>query len=195
MAAGDSIVSICNSAMIALGEDLIVSLQDSTKRAILLANRYDPVRRSVLRQHPWKCATQQVQLALSTYAPLVVYDFAYQLPADYLRFLDLPDNDGAKWEIGQDVVAGQLLLTNEQAPLAGLYIRDLTDPTRFDAELVDVLALALAIDLCEPLTQSLSKMQSLQGRLKVVQETAYLTESDEASSDEWDDDVWLRSRR
>jgi hypothetical protein len=195
VAAGDSIVSIVNTAMIALGEDPIVSLSDTTKRAILANTRYDPVRRAVLRGFPWPCAKQQANLALSTFKPLVTYDFAYTLPVDCLRFIDLPDNDRALWEVGQDASAGQLLLTNEVAPLAGVYIRDLTDPTRFDSLLVDVLALELAIDLCEPLTQSTSKIQGLTARLEAKRPIAQLTSSDEESSREWDEDIWLRARR
>lgn len=195
MAAGDSIVSIVNSALIALGEDPIVSLGDPTKRAILANIRYDPVRRAVLRSFPWPCATQAVSLALSSYSPVVTYDFAYSLPADYLRFLDLPDSDGALWEVGQDAIAGNLLLTNEVSPLAGIYVRDLADPSRFDSLLVDVLALELAIDLCEPLTQSAGKLQQLQTRLAEKRPSAQLASSDEQSSKEWDEDIWLRSRQ
>ncbi len=197
MASGDSIVSICNSALIALGEDLITSISppDQTKRAILLAERYDPVRRSVLRNFPYKCAKQATTLALSTYVPPVTWDYAYSLPADCLRFYDLPDNDGAHWEIGQDAMAGGLLLTDEAPPLSGVYIRDLTDPTRFDPMLVDVLALELAIDLCEAITGSTTKLQGLRQRLAEKMGNAQLADSDQQSSDEWDDDVWLRSRR
>jgi hypothetical protein len=195
VAAGDSIVSICNSAMSWLGEDPIVSLTDATKRAILLSNRYDPVRRRVLREHPWKCAKQQVTLALSTYVPLVTYDFAYALPADCLRFWDLPDNDQAEWEVGQDAAAGRLLFTNEEAPLCGVYIYDLTDPTRMDAELVDVLALELALDLVGPLTEDKGKEDRIVAKLKDKKAAAKLVNADEASSKEWDEDIWLRARR
>lgn len=195
MAAGDSVVSICNSALIALGEDLITSLNDQTKAAILLATRYDPVRRAVLRSFPWPCAKQQTQLAPSAFKPLVTYDYAYGLPADCLRFLDLPDNDQAEWEATQDATYGPLLLTSEVAPLYGVYIRDLTDTTRFDSLLVDVLALELAIDICEPLTQSTNKLQSLTARLNAKRPVAQVTSSDEASAREWDEDIWLRARQ
>ena len=195
MAAGDSIVSIMNGACIALGEDPITSPGDQTKRAILLSARYDPVRRAVLRAFPWPCAKQAVNLALTTYAPPVTYDYAYALPADCLRFLDLPDNDQALWEVGQDATYGDLLLTNEIAPLAGVYIRDLTDCTRMDSLLIDVLSLELAADVCEELTQSQAKLQTIMTRLNAKRPVAQVAASDEESSREWDEDIWLRARR
>ena len=195
MAAGDSIVSICNRALIALGEDPIVSLQDDTKGAILCGQLYDPVRREVLQNHPWQCATQSANLALTSFVPLTVYDYAYALPADCLRFLNLPDNDLANWEVGQDATLGRLLLTNEPPTLAGTYIRDLTDPTEFEPLLAKSIALALAVELCEPLTQSTAKLNMLSQRLEKTQNDGRLASSDEAASREWDEDIWLRARR
>jgi hypothetical protein len=195
MAAGDSIVSIMNAALIALGEDLIVSPTDQTKRAVVLNNRFHPVRRRVLREFPYDSAKQQIQLTLSTYSPPVTYDYAYALPADCLRFWDLPDNDQAEWEVGQDATAGPLLFTNEVTPLYGVYIRDLMDPTRMDSLLVDVLGLELAIDTCEAITQSTAKLNDIKGRLADIKPVSQLVSSDEASAKEWDEDVWLRARR
>lgn len=195
MATGDSMVSIMNGALFYLGEDPIASPGDATKRAIILSQRYDPVRRAMLRGFPWPCAKQAINLPLSTYAPPVTYDYAYALPADCLRFLDLPDNDMALWEVGQDATAGQLLLTNETPPLAGTYIRDLTDPTRFDSLFVAVFELKLAEDTCEALTQSTQKLTNIRQALGQKELVAQLTSSDEQSSRELDEDIWLRSRR
>src|SRR4051812_49288353 len=84
MAAGDSIVSICNLALIALGEDQISSLDDPYKRAILCAALYDPTRRALLRAGKWNFARKQMQLAASATAPLFDYGNAYPLPADFI---------------------------------------------------------------------------------------------------------------
>jgi len=190
MALGDSIVSICNIALFALGEDPIVSLEDNTKRAILCNGRYDDVRRAVLRSHPWPCAKVQALLAASATPPLFTFANAYPLPADFIRMVDLPENDEAVWEI-----QGNALLTDEDAPLQLVYVRDLTDPTLFDPLLVHTIAYALGVELVEPLAQDGSKLQRLAAMLNDKGETARLVASQGDSPREWDEDVLLRSRR
>ena len=190
MAAGDSPVSICNGALIALGEDLITSLNDNTKRAILCLARYDVVRRRVLRDHPWHCAKTRVNLAADVNPPAFGYNFSYTLPADCLRVLDLPENDMAEWK----VEAGKLL-TDEIPPLSVLYIRDLSDCTMFDAGLVQYLERERAVELAEPLTQSPDKEQRMAQKAEQVRSDVELDNAQEGSSQEWDEDVLLRSRR
>jgi len=189
MAAGDSIVSICNIALIALGESAIVSLQDPYKRAILCNARYDQVRREVLRAHPWNCAKRRAQLAANATAPAFGFSAAFPLPGDYIRLAELPDWDDPKYAVED----GQLL-GDFTAPLNLIYIYDLQDPTRFDPLLVAALGYALAAELAEPLCQDTSKQQSMLKLLQGKLDLAKLVSSQENSSPEFDDDVLLRSR-
>jgi hypothetical protein len=193
MAQGDSITSICNAAMIHLGEDLIVSAfpPDNSKRAILCNQRYDPVRRRVLRAHPWTCAKKQMALAASVTAPLFDYDNAYPLPFDFLRMWDESDDDNSQPDY--ELQSG-LLLTDDGPPFNAVYLFDLQDPTVMDALLVDLIGLELALELCEPLDQSSGTMQGIETKLKRIEDKADLVDSQENTSRELDDDVWLRAR-
>ena len=146
MAAGDSVVSICNIGLIALGEKPISSLNDPVKTAILCAARYDQIRRAVLRGAPWNCGKKQTLLAASPTAPLFTYRNAFPLPADFVRMFNLPENDQATWE-----VIGNLLMTDEGAPLQTLYIFDLQDPTQFDPLLTEAIGQAIGAELARPL--------------------------------------------
>ncbi|HWK44923.1 MAG TPA: hypothetical protein VNT30_09390 [Stellaceae bacterium] len=190
MSLGDSIISICNTALFALGEDPISSLGDPTKRAILCKARFDPVRRAVLRAYPWNCAKKQAQLAAAATPPLFTYANAYPLPPDFLRMYDLPESDKAQWEI-----IGRQLLTDEGAPLDVVYIQDLTDPTVMDPLLVECIGDQLAAELAQPLTQSQAKQQGMLTVLKGKLDAARLADSQQNSPVEWDEDIWLRSRR
>ncbi len=192
MAQGDSVVSICNSALVALGEDLITALTDNTKRAILCNLRYDPVRRAALRSHPWNFAKAQANLAASTTDPLFDYDWAYPLPADFIRFWDESSDDNDEPELE---IYGNQVLTDDAPPLGIIYVQDVQDPTRFDALFVQLLALELAFDLCEPLTQSGDKLKDVSARLTEKRTMARLVTSQENSPREWDEDIWLRARR
>lgn len=191
MAAGDSDVSICNMALIHLGEDAIVSRSppDNTKRAGLCYLLYDPARRAALRSHPWRCARTRAALPALTAAPAFGYEAAYQKPSDYLRALDLPDDDMPRWE-----VEGDTILSDQGPPLNIVYIRDLTDVTRMDSLLVEVIALELAISMCVSLTQSTERKTELKQELADKLGAARSVSAQEASPQEWDDDILLRSR-
>jgi hypothetical protein len=191
MAAGDSVVSICNIALIALGELPITSVfpPDNTKRAILCAQRYDDTRRFVLRTGLWSCAKQQAVLAAAPAGPLFTYGFAYQLPADFNRMIDLPENDHAQWE-----VFGAMLLTDEGPPLDVVYGRDLQDPALFDPGLVHSIAYSLAAELGMPITNSATKVQQALKTLEGKLDAGRLADSQQNSPKEWDVDVLLRSR-
>ena len=190
MASGDSIVSICNGALIALGEQPITALTDNNKRAALCQARYNPVRRDVLRSHPWNCAMTIVALAAGTTAPVSKYLYSYPLPADCLRLINVPDIDNAD---SYDVMSGSVLCNYDPA-LNIIYVRDLQDPTLFDAALTKVLELALALDICVSLTQDVAKEQRVSAKLDAAMADARLMASQENSPPELDCDILLRSR-
>lgn len=193
MALGDSVVSMCNIALIALGENPIVSVfpPDNTKRAIVCAQRYDDSRRYVLRSHPWNSAKKQAQLAALQTAPLFGYSNAFALPADFVRMSDegLPENGRSRWRI-----YGNALYSNESAPLDFPYIYDLQDPTLMDPGLVHAVAYQLAAEVGMVITLSSAKVQNALKILESKQSTARLVGSQDQSPEEWDADIWLRSR-
>ena len=192
MAQGDSIVGICNAALIALGEDVITSLNDPTKAAILCSAKYDQERRELLASQPWACAKKQASLAANPTAPIFGWNNAYPLPADYIRMWDMDDQRGwsnPKWEI-----QGDQILTDEDAPLNIEYIYDLQDPTLFSPLFAKTLALALAKVLAEPLTQSTERKQTVSKDEMEAKEAARLVDSQNDGPRELEEDVWLRSR-
>jgi hypothetical protein len=189
MAAGDSSVSICNLALIAIGEDPITSLNDARKAAILCQALYDPTRREVLEMQPWKFAKKQAQLAASTTAPLFTYDNAFPLPADFIRMYDEPEEDNPEYEI-----MGSMMYSNDDSPFDMLYIFDNQDPTMFSPLFVQTLAMALGAKLAQPITQSIDKENEMAGKFQNYLDSAALVNSQQESARELDDDVLLRSR-
>lgn len=195
MAQGDSDVGICNAALVSLGENVIISRTDPTKAAILCNLKYDQVRREVLASSPWSCAQKSAQLAASAQPPPIgQYSYAYPLPADCIRVFNLPDNDQAVWEIQNPFGTGRCLMTDEAPPLDVLYIFDLQDPTLMEPLLVKAIGRQLAVELAQPLTQSAQKKQQAEGEYQDALNNARLSDSQQASPKEWDEDIWLRSR-
>jgi len=153
-----SVIEICNNALLDLGEDVIMSLGDSSKAAGLCNHRWPAVRDAVLRAHPWNCAMTQAELAAATAAPMWKWEYKYNLPTDFLRIVQIVGEDGtdiADWEI-----QGSIILCNESAPIFISYVRCETDPKQYDALLSEALSARLAATLAYPLSGSTALAQS-----------------------------------
>ena len=200
MAANDSPTGIANLAMMAIGEDPILSLAppDNTKRAIAANTLYDNIRRQILRSAPWRCAKRPVQLAASTVAPPFGAGMAYPLPADYLRLYEMPDAGlgywGHRYQVANLPAVGPCILTNYGAPLDIWYIFDLQDCTQMDADLVMCIAKGLAAALAIPLAIDLQLKNGAEQEREGLLATARTISAQEAGPREFDTDVLLRSR-
>lgn len=91
-----------------------------------------------------------------TLAATFDYSYSIALPTDLLRVLRINDLDAApQWRIER-----RRVVTNEY-PLSLEYLYDVTDYTEMDALFYECLALYLAWDICDHLTQSASKKRGL----------------------------------
>jgi hypothetical protein len=152
-----SVIELCNSALIDLGEEPITALTDNTKAARLCRQRWPAVRDSVLRAHPWNCATAQSLLAASAETPPFRWASAYPLPTDCLRVLcaTVGDQNLSNWE-----TQGNSLCCDVSGPLELTYVRRLDDPRLYDSLLCEALAARLSATLAYPLTASTSLGQA-----------------------------------
>ena len=77
-----SITDICNSALNQLGASNILSLTEDSKAARICNQRYEFIRDSVFRAHPWKALTRRATLAPDATKPAFEFDNAFTLPTD-----------------------------------------------------------------------------------------------------------------
>jgi len=157
-------VSICSNALRRLGDNPITSLTDDTERARLCNAFYADARDAVLRLHPWNFAITRTSLAQLSDTPSYGFAYQYSLPTSpyCLRVLGMEYEDYI-FKVENYSTQGRVLLTDEGTAKI-LYVARITDTTQFDALFVDVLTAKLALDLCYPITNSVSlqdKMQKL----------------------------------
>ena len=148
-----SAVDICNIALDSLGsKPPIVSFDDSTDVARLCKRIYPVSRNKVLRAHDWNCAIARETLAPLADAPVSGYSYQYQLPISplCLRVLNMTNVADAEYR-----VEGDKLLTDEEE-CSIRYIKEVTDTTAFDPDLIELIALRVAADIAFSITQSLS---------------------------------------
>lgn len=144
-----SVVSICNRALARVAQGPIVNIDDGDRLSRLCKLHFGPARDALLRSTRWKFSLARADLPALSAAPAFGWDYAYAIPVDSLRVLSVNDldperdpNEGDQWDR-----EGDTIVTNEPPTIQIRYIRQITDPTRFDAAFVDALVLRLAMDL------------------------------------------------
>jgi len=146
-------VTICNLALAHIGDQSILSLDDPSQEARFANLLYDPTRREVLRSHNWNFAVALVQLPMLTDAPPFDWTYAYQLPTDYFKLIQV-NAFGSEQPTQNYEIQGRILLSDvEEAKIS--YVRDITDANYFDSVFTEVLSLRLAARLAKPLAGSM----------------------------------------
>ena len=144
-----SAVDICNSALNMIGASTILALSEDSKAGRICNQRYEFVRDSVFRAHPWNCLITRQTLAPDSVAPSFTYGYQFTLPTDpfCLRVLKLSDLE-IKFEI-----EGRKLLTDEST-INMVYVARVIDPNQYDQLLISTVEAAMAADIAYALVGS-----------------------------------------
>jgi len=163
-----STVDIANYALNNLGASNISSLDENSKAARIVNQRYEAVRDAVFRAHPWNCLIRRAQLAQETEVPAFGYAKQYALPTNpfCLRVLEFSNGtlsypqDNITNNSGGPVfvIEGRKLLTDEGTARIK-YIGRVTDPSQYDASLIEALSARLGAEICYAITGSTSMVQ------------------------------------
>ncbi len=151
-----SVVDICNSALNQIGASNIISLTEDSKAARICNQRYEFIRDSVFRAHPWNSLVTRRTLSPDATAPTFEFDNAFTLPTDpyCLRVISLDFHDIIHR------VEGRKILCNEDT-LNLVYVGRVEDVNQYDMLLIESIAAALAADLAYPLAGSTSLAQEM----------------------------------
>jgi len=163
-----SIVDIANYALNTLGATNITTLDENSKAARIINQRYESVRDTVFRAHTRNCLLRRAELAKESTAPEFGYANQYALPTDpfCLRVLEFSNGtlsypqDNMTSNSGGPVfvIEGRKLLTDEGIAKIK-YVGRVTDPQQYEANLTETLAAKLAMEIAYALTGSNSIVQ------------------------------------
>ncbi|MCB1531733.1 MAG: hypothetical protein KDJ35_02575 [Alphaproteobacteria bacterium] len=78
-------VALASRALIRIGAAPITSFDDGTVQSEIAGALYTPVRDALLSAYAWSFATGQVALSQLETDPVADYNYAFQLPTDFLR--------------------------------------------------------------------------------------------------------------
>lgn len=182
-------VSVCSNALLMLGAQTIASLDEENARATLAANLYESARDMVLRSHPWNCATKRVILAADTAAPAYGYAAQFTLPADFLRVVEVgDDNEDIDWK----VESGKLLASGTALKLR--YIWKNTTESSWDSMLVHAMELQMAALMAYPITMSAAKEQLQLQKLEVFMKRCRAVDGQDDPAQQLGDERLLTAR-
>lgn len=145
-------LEIINFALLRVGQRALQGLDEDSSDARLVRILFDPTLEEVLREETWNCCSKRVQLALTTDQPLFGYKYSFNLPADFVRIVDVYDNTKAynphfHWK----VETGEVLTDSLEVYMNYVFIP--TDHTILDILTAQALVIKLATKLAYPKTE------------------------------------------
>ena len=150
-----SIVGVCNAALqLIKNSKQITRLEQGTKEANACEIIFDEMRDATLEVHNWNFATKRVKLAQLTDTPEFEWDYAYQLPSDFLRVVSVHNNSTGRDRIPYKIENGEILSDAEDLFLR--YVARVEDPNLMPATFRLALSKILASRLAVTLTGSAS---------------------------------------
>jgi len=152
-------VGICNGALRRIGASTITSLSQGTKNANWCNDRFAEMRNALLEMHPWNFAVKSVALAQLTATPVVKFDYAYQLPTDFIRLVSAHDSNE-----GVGIVDHQLRDDTIEAVSSQLwivYVSEVTDPNKMTPLFRECLSAFMAVEAATAIAESDTKREQM----------------------------------
>ena len=169
---------IVNLAATHLGERRFTdAFTDTSPTAELLSFRYDFSRKEVLRSHTWGAAKEDIILSADATAPVHTWSRSFTVPQDSLRLVNIGNTDLDDLHYREYELKGQKIHTDLAAPLKITYIKDVTDTSMFDAQLVESIALHLASTCAMAITDDRGLAEGLFNLYERKVEEAKFTDS------------------
>lgn len=175
-------LSIANAALVMLGERRITSFDEETKPARILKERFDAIRDTLLRESEWNFAVARTTLPADTEAPSWGFAYAYSIPEDCDRVIEVYDPDLHGWKL-----EGRKIVTDIAAPIKLRYVRSIEDATEMDSTFREALSARLALELCDAITGSAEKVAIAARMLEKAMHTARGVDGQETTPvvEEW----------
>lgn len=167
-------VQICNLALGMMGGGRIAAMDDASAEGRACKAIYSLLRDEIQEAHAWTFCKRRAILARLDETPGYGYLYAYALPSDCLRVLEMQDDEyamldqstaqsvqvatfGKTWE-----VEGEKLLTDEEE-VKILYIASVEDPSKFSPSFVQAFAARMSVDLAMIVAKSYKMADALRG--------------------------------
>lgn len=184
-------ISLCSKALLKVGASTITSFEDGTAEAEVAANLYPMLRDAMLSAYPWSFAVAQTRLPRIDGVPLADFQYAYQLPPQFLRVISAGSNakgSGMEYRI----LESRLHTNRTEVNLTYIFC---PDESLFPAYFSEALIARLAAEFCLPLTESTSRAEYLGKEAKDALSRARLTDAQQATPQKFEDFTLVEVRQ
>ncbi|MFP4313326.1 MAG: hypothetical protein ACLFR0_03270 [Alphaproteobacteria bacterium] len=149
-------VALCSRALIRIGAAPITSFSDGTAESEIAGALFAPVRDALLSAYAWSFASGQIALTQLQSAPVADYQYAYTLPADFLRALSA--GVGARGRgLNYRIARGELHTNSASCVLTYVFRPEEEEfPPYFDQALIARLSAEFTI----PITENTSRAEA-----------------------------------
>lgn len=153
-------IGIINRGLQLLGSQSINSLIENSMGAKAMLRAYDSIFLSELRKNTWNFAIKRANLAADVSSPIFGKSRYFPLPGDFL-FL-APEETTLSDPRRRDFnIEGQSIVSSEDAPLPIRYVSSSITESMFDVLFAESMSHALAVAVCEEVTNSNTKLSNL----------------------------------
>jgi hypothetical protein len=150
-----SMLTIANKALRKLGAKEISSLTANGREADRANSSIRDVVREVLNEHPWSHATQWASLPRLASNPPFGYDYAYQLPEDTVRLIDVRESSSLKAQpVEYEMVSGGVIYADVSPCYARYVLFVESDLAKASPLFINACAWHLAEELAIPLAKA-----------------------------------------
>lgn len=135
------------------------TFEDNSQAGRAIRDCYDTLKKAELQGNVWTFAVRRLQISAETETPAFDHLYQFQLPSDFLKMAPrlpmtakLPDDY---------VVEGRKVLSSDAGPLNLRIVSSDAKESEFHALFVEGLAARIGFEVCEELTQSSAKKDTL----------------------------------
>lgn len=180
-------VDICNEALVAFGQEPIMTLDESSKSARRCKQLYDSTRQYLLSLHPWSFALQSINLAPTEDYHSTQWQYAFRRPSDCLKIvrMSVPNS--------QYTIEDKYICCNDDS-LTLLYVKDLEDVNQFSRPFYACCVKALAKALIPSLAENYQHQAQVEKEYAEALREARHFDSVEQQKLEYFRDDWILAR-
>ena len=177
-------LQIINYALRLLKQSPIVDVADQNERARVASDMYEITRLTAFSSCDWHCLRKRVKLTKDMEPPAFGFKYRYLLPVDCVRVIGVQDDvngffipylggmfpDDTPIDLTY-TIEGDYLLSNQDTCNI-MYVVNEQDPTKYDAQLTNVFAYLLALNMAIPLTADNSLAAAIENKYTYFLKTA-----------------------
>lgn len=183
-------LDLVNRALVKIGAAPITSFNDTVSEAKIAKLTYSTMRDALLSAYPWSFATMQRPLVRILGRPIADYEYAFQLPNDFLRVLSAGTN-GKGRGLEYKIVERRLHCDSDHVILSYIFKPlEASFPPFFDQALI----YALAAEFCLPITGSSNQTESLAKLAELEFKRARQIDASQDTPNQFEDNSLIEAR-